>query len=393
MPRQSWSERIEARLIALRAEGQSLPEILETLVREFPEETFSKSKVKSKLQRLRNRKEVPLQEPLTVSEKVEIHRTQKTAREVKRENRELLEELSQREKELEAILAIKQTPQEYLIYPQGSKGLSATAVICWSDWHIEELVNGATVNYLNEFNLEIADARIQRCIENSGRLLDIASVETQIDKVILWLGGDFITGNIHEELLENTSLRPIEAITWVQRRLKAGIEYLLERTDKDILIVCNGGNHARITKTTHFATEAGNSLEYVMYHFLKDLFSTNERVEWLVSEGYHAYVNLYGKSLRFHHGHAVKYGGGVGGIFIPAYKAVSQWNKAKHADLDIFGHFHQLKNGGNFICNGSLIGYNAYALSIKADFEKPRQKFFMYASSGEVIGEHPIFLD
>jgi len=38
---------------------------------------------------------------------------------------------------------------------------------------------------------------------------------------------------------------------------------------------------------------------------------------------------------------------------------------------------HQFKDGGNFICNGSLIGYNAFALSIKADYEKPKQAFFL----------------
>ena len=65
------------------------------------------------------------------------------------------------------------------------------------------------------------------------------------------------------------------------------------------------------------------------------------------------------------------------GIFIPAYKAISQWNKARYADLDVFGHFHQSKDGGNFICNGAGIGYNSFALSIKADFEHPSQTFFL----------------
>jgi len=40
-------------------------------------------------------------------------------------------------------------------------------------------------------------------------------------------------------------------------------------------------------------------------------------------------------------------------------------------------HFHQLKDGGNWTCNGSLVGYNDFALFIKADFEQPRQTFFL----------------
>ena len=67
----------------------------------------------------------------------------------------------------------------------------------------------------------------------------------------------------------------------------------------------------------------------------------------------------------------------MGGIFIPANKAIAQWNKVQWADLDVFGHFHQMKDGGNFVSNGSLIGFNAYALSIKADYEHPKQAFFL----------------
>ena len=43
----------------------------------------------------------------------------------------------------------------------------------------------------------------------------------------------------------------------------------------------------------------------------------------------------------------------------------------------MFGHFHQRKDGSNFISNGSNIGYNPFALSIKADYEAPSQQLFM----------------
>jgi len=67
----------------------------------------------------------------------------------------------------------------------------------------------------------------------------------------------------------------------------------------------------------------------------------------------------------------------VGGIYIPTNKAIAQWNKGVRADLDVFGHFHQFIDAGNFVANGSLIGYNAYALRIKADYEPPKQAFFL----------------
>jgi hypothetical protein len=73
-------------------------------------------------------------------------------------------------------------------------------------------------------------------------------------------------------------------------------------------------------------------------------------------------VDIFGKTVRFHHGHAINYQGGIGGIFIPAFKAISQWDKMRQADVDFFGHFHQHKDGSKFVSNGSLIGFNTYAL-------------------------------
>jgi hypothetical protein len=81
--------------------------------------------------------------------------------------------------------------------------------------------------------------------------------------------------------------------------------------------------------------------------------SERARVEFRISEGYHSFLDIYGNlKIRLHHGHAINYQGGIGGIFIPAFKSISQWDKANRADLDVFGHFHQSKDGGKFICNG-----------------------------------------
>ena len=114
-----------------------------------------------------------------------------------------------------------------------------------------------------------------------------------------------------------------------------------------------------------------------MYHVMESYFRDNKRVHFVIEDSYHTYLTVYNQTIRFHHGHAIKYGGGVGGLTIPVNKAIAQWNKTRNADLDVFGHWHQQFDGGNFLCNGSLIGYNAFALFIKAGFEAPKQLFFL----------------
>lgn len=253
----------------------------------------------------------------------------------------------------------------------------ATPVLVASDWHVEERVVGASINNFNENNLELSKAKASKFFTSGLRLVKLLNQDVAIKDVVVALLGDFISNDIHEEIAESALLAPMHALLYAQELIASGIEFLLEHSDYNYTFPCHSGNHARTTKTTRFATEAGHSLEFLMYRSLADHFRTEKRVTFLVPESYHSYVKIYDQTIRFHHGHAINYQGGIGGIFIPAFKAVSQWDKIRQADLDVFGHFHQCKDGGKFVSNGSLIGFNAYALSIKADYEAPKQQLFM----------------
>jgi hypothetical protein len=251
-----------------------------------------------------------------------------------------------------------------------------TVVVVASDFHVEEHV-GAEVGGLNTYNLEIAHTRVTRFFQATVRLVELLQQDIAIPTIVLALLGDFISGDIHDEIAELAEVAPMHAIITAQNMLISGIEFLLAHTTCTLVIPCHSGNHARTTKQTHFSAENGHSLEYLMYLHLQAYFRNEPRVTFLVSLAYHSYLDIYGTMVRFHHGHAVKYGGGVGGLTIPVNKAIAQWNKAKHADLDVFGHFHQRFDGGNFIANGSLIGYNGFAVAIKASYEPPAQQLFL----------------
>ena len=53
----------------------------------------------------------------------------------------------------------------------------------------------------------------------------------------------------------------------------------------------------------------------------------------------------------------------------------------------------QFFDGGNFISNGSLIGYNAFAVKIGASYEPPRQAFCLIDSKRGKTGVFPIFVE
>lgn len=280
------------------------------------------------------------------------------------------------------------------IHPREGAGTSeATPVILASDWHSEELVTPAQVNGLNEFNPDICERRIATFFQASTNLMrNHLNPGVHIHDVVVALLGDFITNDIHEELVENVAMRPTEAIVWVQDRIAKGIEFFLNHTDYTYTFVCKVGNHSRTTKKTHFSQEHGHSLEHLLYVYLAGYFRNEPRVKFVIQNGYLTYMDIYNSTVRFHHGHAIKYNGGVGGLTIPANKAVAQWDKARRADLDCFGHFHQTKSDQKWKCNGSLIGYNSFGVAIKGDFEPPRQTLFLVDKKRGATCDWPILL-
>jgi len=202
-----------------------------------------------------------------------------------------------------------------------------------------------------------------------------------------------MSGYIHDELKEDNFLSPVETVLFLLKRIRGGIDYLLSATDYNLKIPCNMGNHSRTTEKLRIQTEYKNNYEWLMYHVLADTYKGNDRVEFQIPKSYFNYLNVYDKTVRFHHGHWMRYNGGIGGISIPVNKSIDAWDKAKKADIDVFGHWHQFKDFGSWICNGSLIGYSAFAIFIKASFERPSQTLFMLEKNKGKTATMPIYLD
>ena len=165
--------------------------------------------------------------------------------------------------------------------PSGS-GSHATAVVLCSDWHWGENVTLEQTNGLNEFNPSNREKRALAFFSNVVRLVNIFQKDIAINSMVLALLGDFISNNIHEELQESNNDLPIDEIISVQAVLASGIQYILDNTTLDLVITTATGNHGRTTKKTHFSTEAGNSLEYLMYHNLANHFRGNKRVTFML---------------------------------------------------------------------------------------------------------------
>lgn len=314
---------------------------------------------------------------------------------VKARHRQAEDDLQHAEKKIELFTATAGVGSEReLKAPTAKKGGKATAIIVATDWHCEERVDGKTINGLNHFNLDVAAKRITRLWEKAIYLTEAARSISQIRECVLAVLGDIITGYIHDELLESNFLSPTQALLFAQDHLAVGINHLLKHGNFDLITIpCTVGNHGRTSIKTRISTRIDNNYEWLAYQNLARIFSKEKRVRFVVAEGYHVWLPVHGYKVRFHHGDDLRYQGGVGGLSIPVNKSIAQWNKAQRADFDFFGHWHQFLWHRNWVSCPCLIGYNAYAQSIKAEWEPPAQAFGVIDSERGLCEMKPVFVE
>lgn len=316
----------------------------------------------------------------SVEESREIARLKGQVRSLTGQNRELLERIDDSERRLEVASSLQERRAIERWEKERKKSTAGHSVIvALSDWHWEEVVVRSQVAGVNEYTPEIAHRRAKHTFQKTAEYWERYTHGAK--ELVVGLLGDFITGFIHEELEETNALSPMQATLEVMDVIQAGLQFLSRETDaKTIMVPCCFGNHSRTTKKRRVKTEWRHSYEYAMYERLEKLFAADPKIKVFPARGYLNYVEVQGRTVRFHHGHAIKYGDGVGGITIPVNKRVARWDRSKTSHLDVFGHFHSIQNGEGFrwICNGSLIGQTEYSADCGYDPTPPKQAFIVF---------------
>lgn len=336
-------------------------------------------------------------EPRSVDEIHATYAAKENESRIKREHRQLAEELRIAEARNDVLRELEEAarrPVARVERRERTSGLrESVPFFCASDWHVEETVDPATVMGRNKYNLEIAGERVRRYFGGVEYLCKAWQERYAIRDAVLWLGGDLLSGYIHEELVESNELSPTEAIVWLFDKFVAEIPAFADAAGLERLIIpCNFGNHGRTTDRRRIQTGAQNSYEVLLYHMLAKKLASDPRFDFRIAAGGHEYLDLYGWTVHTHHGDEVRFGGGVGGLAIPYMKRIAKWNAVRHADYHVIGHYHTRRDFGAGLSNGSLIGYNAFAMSIGADFEQPEQLAFLIDAKRGKAGVEPIFV-
>lgn len=267
----------------------------------------------------------------------------------------------------------------------------ATALVACSDWHVGERVRASKVNGINAYDQHEAKRRASRLADAVQWLIEHHRNSFEIREVVVWLGGDLMTGELHLDQLQSNTISTPEEVLLVQE-LAGG---LLDQTlaipgIESVRVPCSYGNHGRNKPKPTISTGAENSYEWLLYQQMARSYA-GTRADFHVAAGEFTFLDVYKTRVRFTHGDAAKYGGGVGGIMIPINKAIAKWQTFQRADLTVMGHFHNYHSLPSLIVNGSLIGTSPYGMRVGAH-EEPIQAFCLIDSKRGPCQHTPIWV-
>ena len=268
------------------------------------------------------------------------------------------------------------------------------AVALFSDAHIEETVNPQSVMSLNEYNTDIAKQRIQNYFANLVHCLN----KDEVSHLIFASLGDTISGYIHEELAQTNGLTPLEATQLAQGLIFNGLKFICEKSNvEDIYFIGIVGNHSRVTKKIQHANGYKMSYEWLMYQNIKrECEIAGLPITFNLPESEMAVVDTQdNRRFLFIHGFQIRSNGSgtVCGIYPALNRLCMKWDKIFHQDKIYLGHFHSCVSIPNAMVNGSIIGYNSFALSNGFGYERPAQQYEVYDTKIGLLLTRQIYCD
>lgn len=288
-----------------------------------------------------------------------------------------LERIEELEAHTQAIRRLQGSTKRIAIKPrQGSNTSEAVAIAVASDWHIGQEVTAVQTNCLNEYNVHVAKVRAKTFFERVVRLTNKERQDVTIDELVLVLGGDFIEGALHLDTIMGSDLSgPMSQVILAQQLISGGLDYLKAYGSfKKITVVCCDGNHGRVTAKMHHHSRIGNALEYYLYY---NLAQQHPDLQWVIEESLLTYLPVYDRTIRIMHGDRISFGG-VNGFYTYLHRRIYEWDTSVRADYTILCHLHTYTPGRRYLVNGSLVGYNAFAISLGARYEPPTQSFMLF---------------
>jgi len=280
---------------------------------------------------------------------------------------------------------------------QDKLGMTGIPVLFLSDIHFDEVVNPAEVEGVNEYNREIAVRRIQNTFRTAISLCQNYFHEPKYDGVVCALGGDLLSGNIHEELAESNEYPILQSAVDLTELLCQGITALADSFGK-VFVPGVVGNHGRLHKKPRAKGRIRNNFEWLIYHNIARHFANDPRITFCIPDSADLTFTVYNKTFLLTHGDQFRGGSGISGIFSPLFIGHARKQKRQQAvkkpfDIMMMGHWHQYIHTVTLIVNGSIKGMDEYAYISNFGYERPQQALFIVHPTLGITYRMPVQCD
>lgn len=267
-------------------------------------------------------------------------------------------------------------------------------ILFGSDWHWGEVVKPSEIGGVNKYNLKIAQQRLCTLIDTTINLLTNHMVKPNYPGIVFALGGDMVSGDIHDELSETNEMPIMPIVLDLRDHLVAAITRLKNEFGK-VFLPCVCGNHGRNTHKIRSKEFNHTSFDWLTYQMLDRHFADDPDVIFFIPGGTDALVNVAGHRYLFTHGNAFRGGDGMIGALGPIIrgdhkKRGRNSQVGQEYDTLVIGHWHQLVQMKRVIVNGSLIGYNEYAYTNNFGYEPPQQALWITNSQHGITFSMPV---
>lgn len=328
----------------------------------------------------------------------EEHYLKRENRQLKQQIQEMLDERIKADKLTEFSELLAENPvkiPDWIAKSHTGKNDIAVPMAFASDWHLDEVVNLAQMDGVNEYNRKIAVARAENFFDNTVRLAEHYVSGIRYDGIYLLLGGDLFSGNIHEELKQTNEATIIESILYWVEPVASGIRYLADKFQR-VHIPCVVGNHGRLTHKPVAKNRVQDNFDFLFYNMLAMSLRDDKRITWDIAQSADCRFTVLDTAFLLTHGDQFKGGNGIAGLLSPLLIGDHRKRK-KHAALHrpydwmVMGHWHQLILGVmGILVNGSLKGYDEFATIYNFAFEPPQQALWLVQPRRGVTMRWPI---
>jgi hypothetical protein len=285
--------------------------------------------------------------------------------------------------EVSGVVGQRVVPPQWLMPSIGGPKKRSVIGLLLTDLHVGEVVDPDEISGLNAYNPEIFQQRIRRYIMAACEVGVRWSSDCQNQGAFVVIGGDLISGDIHDELRMTNALTAHEQALLAAQELTAGLKHVADTYGR-VHVVCVAGNHGRTTVKPSQKQYARLSYDTLTTKMVAMSLAGDKRITIDIPNSRDAIVPIFGRNVFINHGDGMGTGGGMGfaGPILPIARGskkveLQQFRAKRSFDLLLHGHYHHSANQNMTLSNGSFPAYTEYGNGLRMGVEPPQQWLFL----------------